>query len=102
MKKIIVVTGGAGLLGRKHAEAIAALGGKPVILDTNLEAGTICLVSIRVSHEKISCLVFTVITTSSNEAFPALSPNPFIVHSTCLAPFITADKEFATAKPRSL
>ena len=76
--------------------------GKPVILDTSLEAGTMCFVLIRVSQGKISCLVFTVITTSSNDALPALSPKPLIVHSTCLAPFITADKEFATAKPKSL
>ena len=31
--KIIVVTGAAGLLGKKHAEAIAAYGGIPVLLD---------------------------------------------------------------------
>jgi NAD(P)-dependent dehydrogenase (short-subunit alcohol dehydrogenase family) len=32
-KKVIVITGAAGLLGRKHAEAIAAFGGTPVLLD---------------------------------------------------------------------
>ena len=31
--KVIVITGGTGLLGKKHAEAIAAYGGIPVILD---------------------------------------------------------------------
>lgn len=31
--KIIVITGAAGLLGKKHAEAIAAYGGIPVLLD---------------------------------------------------------------------
>ena len=31
--KVIIITGGAGLLGRKHAEAVAAFGGIPVILD---------------------------------------------------------------------
>jgi NAD(P)-dependent dehydrogenase (short-subunit alcohol dehydrogenase family) len=31
--KVIVVTGAAGLLGRKHAEAISAYGGTPVLLD---------------------------------------------------------------------
>jgi len=33
--KVIVITGGTGLLGKKHAEAIAAYGGIPVILDLN-------------------------------------------------------------------
>lgn len=31
--RVAVITGGAGLLGRKHAEAIAELGGVPVIVD---------------------------------------------------------------------
>ena len=31
--KIIIITGAAGLLGRKHAEAIAAYGGIPILLD---------------------------------------------------------------------
>ena len=31
--KVIVITGAAGLLGRKHAEAIADFGGTPVLLD---------------------------------------------------------------------
>ena len=36
--KVIVVTGAAGLLGTKHAEAIAAYGGTPVLLDLSKEA----------------------------------------------------------------
>jgi len=36
--KIIVITGALGLLGRKHAEAIAAYGGIPVLLDLSKEA----------------------------------------------------------------
>ena len=33
--KTAVITGGAGLLGEKHAEAIAECGGRPVLLDVN-------------------------------------------------------------------
>ena len=36
--KIIVITGAAGLLGEKHAEAIAAYGGTPVLLDLSKTA----------------------------------------------------------------
>jgi len=36
--KVIVITGAAGLLGRKHAEAIAAYGGHPVLLDLSQTA----------------------------------------------------------------
>jgi len=38
--KVIVVTGAAGLLGRKHAEAIAVYGGHPALLDLSLEEVT--------------------------------------------------------------
>jgi len=31
--KVVVITGAAGLLGRRHAEAVAAYGGTPVLLD---------------------------------------------------------------------
>jgi len=31
--KVVVITGAAGLLGRKHSEAVAAYGGHPVLLD---------------------------------------------------------------------
>lgn len=34
-KKIAIITGGAGLLGRQHAEAIAEIGGIPVLWDIN-------------------------------------------------------------------
>jgi NAD(P)-dependent dehydrogenase (short-subunit alcohol dehydrogenase family) len=34
--KVIVVTGAAGLLGRKHSEAIAAFGGTPILVDLTL------------------------------------------------------------------
>ena len=33
--KVIVITGAAGLLGKKHSEAVAAHGGVPVLLDLN-------------------------------------------------------------------
>ena len=36
--KVIVITGALGLLGRKHAEAVAAYGGIPVLLDLSKKA----------------------------------------------------------------
>jgi NAD(P)-dependent dehydrogenase (short-subunit alcohol dehydrogenase family) len=38
--KIIVITGATGLLGRKHAEAIACYGGTPILLDLSQQAVT--------------------------------------------------------------
>ena len=34
--KIIVITGGAGLLGQQHAESVAEFGATPIILDLDL------------------------------------------------------------------
>jgi NAD(P)-dependent dehydrogenase (short-subunit alcohol dehydrogenase family) len=36
--KVIIITGAAGLLGKKHAEVIAAWGGNPVLLDLSLKS----------------------------------------------------------------
>jgi len=36
--KVVVITGAAGLLGRKHAEVVAAYGGVPVLLDLSKQA----------------------------------------------------------------
>ena len=72
------------------------------MLETSLEQVTIWVVSRSVSQSKTSWRVRTAITTSSSEALPARSPRPLMVHSTWRAPFITADSELATARPRSL
>jgi NAD(P)-dependent dehydrogenase (short-subunit alcohol dehydrogenase family) len=37
-KKIIVITGASGFLGRKHAEAIASYGGVPILLDLSKQS----------------------------------------------------------------
>jgi len=39
-KKVIVITGAVGLLGRKHAEAVACYGGTPILLDLSQQAVT--------------------------------------------------------------
>jgi len=43
-----------------------------------------------------------IITTSSKEVLPALSPKPLMVHSICLAPAAAPAIELAEANPKSL
>ena len=45
--KVVIITGGAGLLGEKHAEAVAEFGGIPVLLDLDEQ-------SVRKIAQKIS------------------------------------------------
>jgi len=40
--RVAIITGGAGLLGIKHAEAVAAMGGTPVLVDINAERAISC------------------------------------------------------------
>jgi len=55
--KVTVITGGAGLLGEKHAEAIAEFGGIPILLDIDKKGGT--EKAQRISKEyKVNCKFF--------------------------------------------
>ena len=45
--------------------------------------------------------MMTDMAISSKLAFPALSPMPLMVHSTCLAPLAIPANEFAVDKPKS-
>jgi len=57
---------------------------------------------VRTLTGKSPCRVLTDMTISSIEVFPARSPIPFIVTSTCRAPPITPASVLAVARPRSL
>jgi NAD(P)-dependent dehydrogenase (short-subunit alcohol dehydrogenase family) len=51
-KKVIVVTGGVGLMGAKHAEAIMEFGGIPLLLDIDDKKGRIIEESLNNSFEQ--------------------------------------------------
>lgn len=48
--RVAIITGGAGLLGVQHAQAIAEAGGIPVIWDINLEAAQECSREVAARH----------------------------------------------------
>lgn len=64
--RVIIITGGAGFLGRKHAEAIAAFGGKPVILDINEESVQDAVQELNLKFPK-STIGYTVDITKENQ-----------------------------------
>ena len=49
--RVAVITGGAGLLGRRHAEAIAEAGGVPVVVDIDGSAAEAAAADLRAAHD---------------------------------------------------
>lgn len=48
--RVAIITGGAGLLGVRHAEAIAEMGGMPILVDLNGERASACADEIARTH----------------------------------------------------
>lgn len=63
--KVAIITGGAGLLGTKHAEAVAEAGGIPVLWDINAEAVTAAAQRMGTQYD-CSCLGDVVDITSDS------------------------------------
>ncbi|MEK7644491.1 MAG: SDR family oxidoreductase [Patescibacteria group bacterium] len=57
--KVVIITGGAGFLGPKHAEAVAEFGAIPIILDINETAIDETVARIKKDYE-VDCLGFNV------------------------------------------
>lgn len=51
--RVTVITGGAGLLGRRHAEAVFEAGGEPVLLDVSREALKAASEALKISHGRV-------------------------------------------------
>lgn len=50
--RVAVITGGAGLLGVKHAEAVAEMGGVPVLLDIAGDRAAACAAKLAAAYER--------------------------------------------------
>ena len=71
-KSATIITGGAGLLGVKHAESIAEFGGSPILLDINTDAGN--MESNRISKEyDVNCKFYQCDITSEDSIIGAVS-----------------------------
>ena len=64
--KIAIITGGAGLLGSKHAEAIAEFGGTTILLDVNKQKGIQVAEAIKKEY-KTDCISFKADITNEDE-----------------------------------
>ena len=63
--KVAIITGGIGLLGIKHAEAIAEMGGTPILLDINDEKGGSVAAKIAKKY-KTTCSYYNCDITNEN------------------------------------
>ena len=64
--KVVVITGGAGLMGVKHGEAVAELNGIPILVDINSTLLEKSVQSIKNMYS-VQCLGFNINITSSGE-----------------------------------
>ena len=63
--KVIIITGAAGLLGRKHAEAIANFGGTPILLDLSQQSVDQLAAELKDKY-KVNAAGFSVDITNEN------------------------------------
>lgn len=63
--RVAVITGGAGLLGRKHAETIADLGGFPILLDVD---GDACNAAVETLRSRYDISPLAIVCDVTNDA----------------------------------
>jgi NAD(P)-dependent dehydrogenase (short-subunit alcohol dehydrogenase family) len=101
--KIIVITGAAGLLGEKHAEAVAAYGGTPVLLDLSQTAVNVLAEKLNKQY-KTNAIGFSIDITNeskvesvSNEVFKRFGKVDGLVNNAANNPMVesTSGKNFS-------
>ena len=77
--KVIIITGANGLLGRKHAEAIAAFGGNPLLLDINTDGLDNFCSSLNLKYK--SSATFKTVDITDEESVQEASQEIYNQHS---------------------
>ena len=97
--KIIVITGAAGLLGEKHAEAVAAYGGTPVLLDLSQTAVDVLAEKLNKKY-KTNAIGFSIDITNesqvritSNEVYKKFGKVDGLVNNAANNPKVEATSE---------
>ena len=97
--KIVVITGAAGLLGEKHAEAVAAYGGTPVLLDLSQTAVDVLAEKLNKQY-KTDAIGFSIDITNeskvellSNEVFKRFGKIDGLVNNAANNPKVEATSE---------
>ena len=97
--KIVVITGAVGLLGEKHAEAVAAYGGTPVLLDLSQIAVDILAEKLNKQY-KTNAIGFSIDITNeskvesvSNEVFKRFGKIDGLVNNAANNPKVEATSE---------
>jgi len=97
--KVVVITGAAGLLGEKHAEAVAAYGGTPVLLDLSQTAVDVLAEKLNKQY-KTNAIGFSIDITNeskvesvSNEVFKRFGKINGLVNNAANNPKVEATSE---------
>ncbi len=101
--KVIVITGAAGLLGERHAEAVAAYGGTPVLLDLSQTSVDVLAEKLNKRY-KVNAIGFSIDITNeskvesvSNEVFKRFRKVDGLVNNAANNPKVeeTSEKNFS-------
>ncbi|MCK4819074.1 SDR family NAD(P)-dependent oxidoreductase, partial [bacterium] len=102
--KVAIITGGAGLLGMKHAEAIAEAGGTPVLWDINSQAAQNISREIAERYD-VSCLGMSVDITDPenvkngvNEVLETLHRIDILINNAANDPKVAPDESPAQSR----
>lgn len=94
--KVGIITGGAGLLGRKHAEAIIEAGGIPVISDINEEVAKKVAVELSDKYKKEAIGIHIDVTSNQSvisvkdELLKKFSGIDFLINNAAIDPKVTS------------
>ena len=93
--KVGIITGGAGLLGRKHAEAVIEAGGIPVIADINKRLAEKTASELSLKYRKEAIGIYMDITTKQSvesvrdEILKRFSRIDFLINNAAIDPKVT-------------
>jgi NAD(P)-dependent dehydrogenase (short-subunit alcohol dehydrogenase family) len=102
--KVAIITGGVGLLGIKHAEAIAEMGGKPILLDIDDEKGEVSATQISKKYN-INCYYFNCDITNEDaigkvkdEIIKSHGKIDILINNAAIDPKVKADHSHETSR----
>ena len=102
--KVAIITGGVGFLGTKHAEAIAEMGGRPLLLDIDNEKGPAIAARISDQYKTTSSYYNCDITNENaiekvkDDILKSHNKIDILINNAAIDPKVKTDNSFETSR----